>query len=188
MDRDSSVLDSVRMRRQIEIAWKAGPRDSITVNSDGSVQGIRGKAAAGGILRDNAGNCLQAYAMNIGSCSITRAEIRGAIGIRKAWDAGYRKVEVQMDSQAAIYILTNDNPRVAHQHSLEVLEVQELLHRDWEVTFKHVYREANHAAGFLANCGHSLPQGTHSIGLDNCNLSYYIRYDGMRISEPKLIN
>ncbi|CAN1157782.1 hypothetical protein LINPERHAP2_LOCUS21749 [Linum perenne] len=47
----------------------------ITVNYDGSVLGVGGKAAARGLLIDNNGRCLHAYAMNLGSCSITRAEM-----------------------------------------------------------------------------------------------------------------
>ncbi|CAN1314411.1 hypothetical protein LINPERPRIM_LOCUS29322, partial [Linum perenne] len=63
------------------------------------------------------------------------AEIRGAIeGIRRAWEAGYRKVEVQLDSRAAVCILTEEDPGIVHQHALEVMEVHELLCRDWEVT------------------------------------------------------
>ncbi|CAN1191351.1 hypothetical protein LINPERHAP2_LOCUS41002 [Linum perenne] len=61
------------------------------------------------------------------------------------------------------------------------------MRRDWELTFKHIYREANHTADYLANCGHTLPRGTHSMRVDNCNLAYYIRYDCMGISEPRTI-
>ncbi|CAN1150427.1 hypothetical protein LINPERHAP2_LOCUS17558 [Linum perenne] len=35
--------------------------------------------------------------MNLGICSITRAEIRGALEeIHQAWRAGYHKVEIQL--------------------------------------------------------------------------------------------
>ncbi|CAN1127950.1 Putative ribonuclease H protein At1g65750 [Linum perenne] len=72
-----------------------GQQGWTVVNSDGSVLGARGKAAAGGILRDCEGKCIQAYAINLGVCSITRDEIRGALeGIRRAWAEGFRKVEV----------------------------------------------------------------------------------------------
>ncbi|CAN1156946.1 hypothetical protein LINPERHAP2_LOCUS21247 [Linum perenne] len=61
------------------------------------------------------------------------------------------------------------------------------MSRDWEVTIKHVYREANHVVDYLASCGHSLPRGNHSIDTSDCNLAYYLRYDHMRISEPRLV-
>ncbi|CAN1760424.1 Putative ribonuclease H protein At1g65750 [Linum perenne] len=108
--RNERIFAGQRKERQIAVAWKAGPPGWIVINSDGSVLGNRGGAAVGGLLRNEDGQCVEAFAMNLGICSITRAEIRGAIeGIRRAWSGGYRKVEVQMDSQAAIAILMDDN-------------------------------------------------------------------------------
>ncbi|CAN1824594.1 Putative ribonuclease H protein At1g65750 [Linum perenne] len=70
------------------------------------MKGTKGKTSVRGLLRDNHGRCLQTYAMNLGKCSITRAEIRGALkGIKRAWMAGYRRLEVQLDSQVAVAIL-----------------------------------------------------------------------------------
>ncbi|CAN1850138.1 Putative ribonuclease H protein At1g65750, partial [Linum perenne] len=116
----TSFLEATKQKRQIQVSWQAGELGWITVNSDGSVRGNRGKAAAGGLLRDREGNCLRAYAVNLGACSITRAEIRGAIeGIRCAWTEGYRKVEVQMDSQTAIAILLDRRPSIDHNTPLK---------------------------------------------------------------------
>ncbi|CAN1823249.1 Putative ribonuclease H protein At1g65750 [Linum perenne] len=114
--------------------------------------------------------------MNLGVCSITRAEIHGAFeGIRRAWDAGFQKVEVQIDLQAAINILVDKSSEIVRQHALEVMELQDLLRREWEVGIKHVYGETNHAVNYLANCGHGVPRGTHIVEIDNYNLAYYIR-------------
>ncbi|CAN1794637.1 hypothetical protein LINPERHAP1_LOCUS20370, partial [Linum perenne] len=49
-----------------------------------------------------------------------------------------------------------------HQYTLQVLEFQDWLQRDWEVKVKHVYREANHAADYLANLGHNTTRNTRS--------------------------
>ncbi|CAN1127664.1 Putative ribonuclease H protein At1g65750, partial [Linum perenne] len=125
---------------------------------------------------------LQAFAINLGTCSITRAEIRGALeGIRLAWLTGFKKVEVQMDSLAA-------NPVISHQHVIEVFEFRDWVSKDWEIKLKHVYREGNPVADFLAQLGHKLPRGCHSIPLSDCNLAYHVRYDCMGISEPRLVN
>ncbi|CAN1799415.1 Putative ribonuclease H protein At1g65750 [Linum perenne] len=103
------------------------------------------------------------FSSNVGSCSITHAELRGvAIGLKLAWEAGARKVVVQADSRAAIALLL----------------------RNWEVVFHHTYREGNRTADFLANLGHSLPFGTHSIPVSDCNLCFYLRLNCMGISEP----
>ncbi|CAN1155670.1 Putative ribonuclease H protein At1g65750 [Linum perenne] len=163
--------------------------DWIIVNSDGSVLGSRGRAAAGGLLRDSTGRCIDAYAMNLGVCSITRAEIRGALeGISRAWAQGHKKVEVQLDSTAAIAILLDTDSKIEHNHALEVFEFRDWIRKDWELRLKHVYREANQAADFLANFGHGLQRGCHSVAISDCNLAYHIRYDALGISEPRLVN
>ncbi|CAN1124095.1 Putative ribonuclease H protein At1g65750 [Linum perenne] len=36
-----------------------------------------------------------------------------------------------------------------------------MMGRDWEVKIQHIYREANYAADYLANLGHSFELGTH---------------------------
>ncbi|CAN1146313.1 Putative ribonuclease H protein At1g65750 [Linum perenne] len=176
------------------LCWESKVGDALQfetsfLEANGSVRGDRGKAAAGGLLRDREANCLRAYAVNLGACSITRAEIRGALeGIRCAWTEGYRKVEVQMDSQTAIVILLDRRPSIDHQHTLEVFEFRDWMNRDWELRLKHIYREANQAADYLANFGHSLPRGCHSVPISDCNLAYHIRQDYMGISEPRLVN
>ncbi|CAN1781354.1 Putative ribonuclease H protein At1g65750 [Linum perenne] len=157
---DAKVIAAMCLGWETKVSWQMGQQGWTVVNSDGSVLGARGKAAAGGILRDCEGKCIQAYAINLGVCSITRDEIRGAL-------EGIRHI----------------NQSIEHQHALEVLEF-----RDWELRLKHVYREANQAADFLANMGHSLPRGCHSIPISNCNLAYYVRYDCLEISEPRMVN
>ncbi|CAN1845775.1 Putative ribonuclease H protein At1g65750 [Linum perenne] len=109
MNFEASVVPDTNMPRQIQVTWQAGQEGWVTVNSDGSVLGPRGRASAGGILRD------------------------------------------------------------------------------WALKLKHVYREANRVADYLASYGHTLPRGSHSIPLSDCNLAYHIRYDCMGISEPRLI-
>ncbi|CAN1123825.1 Putative ribonuclease H protein At1g65750 [Linum perenne] len=127
--------------------------------------------------------------MSLGVCSITRAEIRGALeGIKRAWLAGYRRLEVQMDSQAAIAILMDKSDTITHQHALEVYEFREWLGRDWVLKLKHVYREANQVADFLASHGHTLPRGCHSVPMSNCNLIYHVRYDCMGSLYPYLLS
>ncbi|CAN1188299.1 Putative ribonuclease H protein At1g65750 [Linum perenne] len=171
---------------EADIAWQAGRPGWITLNLDGSV--VQRRAAAGGIVRDNEGRGLLAYSMNLGICSITRAELRGALeGIKRAWEAGYQRVEIQSDSKAAIDILIDNSAVISHSHAMEVLEFRDWLRRDWEIKIRHVYREANFAADYLASRGHSLPRGSHYFDLSDSRLAHLIRYDCMGISEPRMI-
>ncbi|CAN1161785.1 hypothetical protein LINPERHAP2_LOCUS24129 [Linum perenne] len=85
------------------------------------------------------------------------------------------------------WILLNKDPSSSDQFILEVLEFQDWLQREWIVDLKHVYREANHAADYLANLGRNTTRGAHEVHHDDCNLAYFIRYDCMGISEPRVI-
>ncbi|CAN1182678.1 Putative ribonuclease H protein At1g65750 [Linum perenne] len=104
--------------------------------------------------------------MNIGYCSITRAELRGAVtGLRTAWDHGYRKVELQVDSMTVV----------------------ELVKNDWEVNIRHVFKEGNRAADFLADTGFRFPLGVHSFPISDVNLGFHLRYDCTWITESRSI-
>ncbi|CAN1726178.1 Putative ribonuclease H protein At1g65750 [Linum perenne] len=170
-----------------DIAWEPGPSDWWVLNTDGSFNSTRGKATAGGLLRDRAGQCLFAFTSNLGSCSITRAEIRGAIqGLQLAWGKGFKKVILRMDSQAAISILT-DEASPEHQHGLEVLIFREMCSRNWSVKIEHTYREGNYAADHLAALGYDYPIGNHMVSTTCNSLVYFLRRDCIGVSEPRSI-
>ncbi|CAN1127865.1 Putative ribonuclease H protein At1g65750 [Linum perenne] len=187
-NRDRRCLGSTAMKKWDEISWDPGPTAGVTINTDGSYIPTVNKASTGGIIRSHEGRVLVDFTMNLGACSITRAEIRGAItGLELAWDYGFQIVELHLDSRAPISILTSPEQPV-HQQALEALYFRELCQRDWRVTIKHVYREANKAADFLASHGSQFPFGIHLFPLSDCNLGHILRYDCLGISEPRLIS
>ncbi|CAN1144796.1 hypothetical protein LINPERHAP1_LOCUS7350 [Linum perenne] len=80
-----------------------GPSDCVTINTNCSVLQPHSRAAAGGILRTFLGRPVSTFAANLGRCSIMRAELRAAeIRLMIAWDMGYKKVHLQLDSLAAV--------------------------------------------------------------------------------------
>ncbi|CAI0421511.1 unnamed protein product [Linum tenue] len=103
-DKDRLIHSSrLPIRTEVEISWKPPPPEWVTLNSDGSVTTESGHAAVGGLIRDHTGRCLAAFAMNLGMCSITRAELRGVMeGLQLAWDMGFRRVRVELDSRCAV--------------------------------------------------------------------------------------
>ncbi|CAN1189723.1 Putative ribonuclease H protein At1g65750 [Linum perenne] len=174
-------------RIRTDVAWEPGEAGWVVLNTDGSVFPGNSMAAAGGLIRSNDGRCLLAFCTNLGKCSIMRAELRGVIaGLQLAWDHGYRKVAVRVDSRAILSLVKGvDNP--SHLHGREAATIREFFNRDWEVTISHVFREGNFAADYLANLGHAHHHGVHLLSLFDCNLSYFLRRDCMGISEPRLI-
>ncbi|CAN1146334.1 Putative ribonuclease H protein At1g65750, partial [Linum perenne] len=86
-------------RQDSLICWEAAATPSYTLNTDGSVIHSSGQAAVGGVLRNGEGRVFEAFTVNLGKCSITRAELTGAvIGMERAWEMGVSDLTVQLDS------------------------------------------------------------------------------------------
>ncbi|CAN0847508.1 Putative ribonuclease H protein At1g65750 [Linum grandiflorum] len=87
---------------------------------------------------------------------------------------------------AAIAILTKVS-ELDHQHAALVLQFKELCSRQWEVHLSHIYREANNAADYLANLGHSLSYGLHLFDSPDRGLSHWLHYDLIGVSLPHFV-
>ncbi|CAN1131440.1 Putative ribonuclease H protein At1g65750 [Linum perenne] len=159
-----ATSDQLRLR---VLHWIAGVRETMRADSQVTSKGgsrrtdTHSRAAAGGIIRTSLGRPVSIFAANLGRCSIMRAELRAAeFGLRIAWDRGFRKVHLQLDSMAAVTaILGNQEEDSRHGRTLEA--ISELRSRDWEVTISHTFREGNRVADLLAHHGHSLDFGFH---------------------------
>ncbi|CAN0905125.1 Putative ribonuclease H protein At1g65750, partial [Linum grandiflorum] len=155
----------------ISSSWKTDQLGREVLSSTWQAQLI-GVPAVGGVLRTDTGRFVKAFAANLGSCSITRAEMRAIVdGLQLAWTLGIRRIRVQSDSMMAIAILAKDF-ELDHQHAALVLQFKELCSRQWEVHLLHSYHEANNAADYLANLGHSLPYGIHIFDFPDRGLSH----------------
>ncbi|CAN1146017.1 Putative ribonuclease H protein At1g65750, partial [Linum perenne] len=82
--------------------------------------------------------------------------------------------------------LSSDS-RSTHQHRALVEEFHNLQLRNWEVSLSHVYREANYAADYLANLGHSFDFGFQTLMYPDSRLAYWLRYDLLGVARPRVI-
>ncbi|CAN1141116.1 Putative ribonuclease H protein At1g65750 [Linum perenne] len=182
------LSEVVGRRRDTLIRWIPAPDEWVTVNTDGSVIQPQNHAAGGRIIRNSQGLKLVAFAANFGSYTIIRAELRAAmLGLEYAWEAGARRVNIQMDSLAAITsIRGNPNHDERQIHTLR--RIQDLMNQDWVVEFTHIYREGNRVADLLAHHGHSLALGIHSIVDCNSNIGLALFSDCIGVSFPRTIN
>lgn len=68
------LLRKVKLGLQALRQWSLPRSDQIQLNTDGAVQRLINKAAAGGVLRYHAGNWLLDYSRNIGCTSVGNAK------------------------------------------------------------------------------------------------------------------
>ncbi|CAN1144094.1 Putative ribonuclease H protein At1g65750 [Linum perenne] len=189
MRASSQILSEVvGRRRETLIRWIPAPDEWITINTDGSVIQPPSLAAGGGVIRNSEGRKLAAFAANFGRCTIMRAELRAALlGMKYAWEIGARKVNIQLDSVAAISSIQG-NPELDGRHNHTLNRIRELRQRNWVVTFTHTYREGNRVADLLAHLGHSLALGSHSLIDGNSDIRLVLLNDCMRVTFPRSIN
>ncbi|CAN1762964.1 Putative ribonuclease H protein At1g65750, partial [Linum perenne] len=164
-------------RHEANICWEAGLAPSFTLNTDGSVSHPSGTAAAGGVIRNWEGRVVDAFTINLGKCSITRAELTGVVtGLERAWELGVRELTVQLDSLCAVRLLS-DLVSIDHHHACIVERFRALMSRTLTVRVIHIYREGNFLADYLANKGHEAPLGLHPVHLSDTSLLQWANYD-----------
>ena len=88
---------------QCYISWSLPDEGWIKINTDGSVNQYRG------LLRDDIGQYVAGFAVNLGFCPITVAEIWVAFyGLHLAWQEGYKQVILELDSSATVALILKD--------------------------------------------------------------------------------
>ncbi|KAL4308502.1 hypothetical protein GQ457_01G028910 [Hibiscus cannabinus] len=69
-------------------------------------------------------------------------------GLKHAWSHGYRRVQIESDSQETVQQILNLNS-LTISNGLTVA-IREMLHRDWETLLRHVNRRAKALADWFA--------------------------------------
>lgn len=81
-------------------------------NTDGAVQVNLGKAAIGGVLRDENGDLVLGYNKYLGKCSILDAELWGIFeGLKIIQRRGHSMVDIQSDSLEEVKAIQGGDPK-----------------------------------------------------------------------------
>lgn len=123
----------------------------VIIHTDGGSRGNPGPAASGAVLSVD-GEVVAEISRFLGVTTNNQAEYMGAIiGLEKAKEMGFERVEIVMDSELAVKQLNREykvkEPGIA-QRFLEVWNLAQFFQK---VTFRHVKREHNKAADALVN-------------------------------------
>ena len=138
----------------IHVRWSPPLAESHKLNFDGSVR--HNSAAAGIIIRDSAGQLLTACAYNLGSAPVFVAEATGLQkGILLALQEGISTLHIEGDNLLVINSVLG-LCSIPWQITPLIHDIRALLRSFSSWTIKHIYREANQAADWVAYVGHML--------------------------------
>ncbi|CDP11300.1 unnamed protein product [Coffea canephora] len=134
------------------VVWEKPPDGCVKLNVDGSSLGNPGSSGAGEVLRDSGGSVLRGFSSFLGSRTNMEAEALALLeGMLLSTDFPF--LQVEMDSQVLL-AMVNGNGRIPWTLWKTISRIQTLA-RGRQVTFTHVYREANGVADALANLANS---------------------------------
>lgn len=125
----------------------------LIINTDGGARGNPGPAGIGVVIHDaSTGEMLEEHSKYLGETTNNQAEYRAVIlGLERAVKLGASEVEVVSDSELLIKQANMEykvkNPELAKRF----LEMKNLCTQIGRCRFRHVRREKNKRADFLAN-------------------------------------
>jgi ribonuclease HI len=148
----STMVVNSSDRVEALIRWEPPKVSFIKLNTDGAHKGNH-VAGCGGVIRGSHGEWLGGFAKGVGDCSAFVAELWGVYeGLRQVYKMGFRKVEVEVDSETVVQVIKSGCSKSPKGSSL-IKRICQLLAKDWSVDITHIYREANKCADAMANLG-----------------------------------
>ncbi|KAG6400396.1 hypothetical protein SASPL_137226 [Salvia splendens] len=134
------------------IQWFAPASGCWKLNTDGAVKHSTKEASVGGVIRNSNGEWFLGYARRLGECSVLIAKLWAIYDCFKfAWEYNLRNVVVECDNITAV-LMVNSRRNEGCNYSI-VRHILALIDKHWYVEVKHVYREANRVADFIADWG-----------------------------------
>ncbi|OWM65235.1 hypothetical protein CDL15_Pgr008825 [Punica granatum] len=127
----------------------------VKLNTGAVFRGDPGPAGGGGSVHGRSGKWIIGYVSNLGECKQLTANLWALLwGLNLVSERGYRKVQVETDSELALKCLNRVNTEgdVVGPDDLDLISsCRKLLLGDWEISQSHVSREMNHPAVVVAN-------------------------------------
>ncbi|XVF32879.1 hypothetical protein REPUB_Repub17cG0121000 [Reevesia pubescens] len=167
------------------IAWNPPPQAFIKINTDGAAVANPGLTAIGGIARDNEGMWLWGFSKLNGHGTVLKAEISAILlGLKIAWEKGYRRVFVESDSLLAVKKLTGSPSRTDPLFHL-IFQCQLFIAKEWDCMISHIFREANYCADHLAGTAFINNSSQDVLELPPLSLRQFIEEDLLGVARPR---
>ncbi|KAJ7976291.1 Ribonuclease H [Quillaja saponaria] len=124
LDSSFEILNVVKW-----VGWSPPCLGWVKLNYDGCCKG-NSSASCGGVIRDEKGAWLCGFIENIHTETSLLAEISGLLcGLKLAWDKGFTKVLVEIDSLTTLDLITNEDIN-CHSFYAQIMSCRSYLKRD----------------------------------------------------------
>ncbi|GKU99327.1 hypothetical protein SLEP1_g12195 [Rubroshorea leprosula] len=138
------------VKKEAPLSWRPPPSSWVKLNIAGSKADTNAAAAAGGIIRDDSGQWILGFNLNIGACTRLGVELWALFhGMKLLWEKGYKKVVVESTSLQAVECV-KVVPSQMDRHCALIELCRNLLKRNWNCTVNHIQPEENLCADWLA--------------------------------------
>ncbi|OVA20171.1 Ribonuclease H domain [Macleaya cordata] len=136
--------------RRISCTWEKPPEGTVMINTDGSLN--QTGAGFGAIIRNTEGEVLAAAAGTVSPSTITCHELQAIeSGLVLANKLNLRRVTIGSDSQVVCSYFNSPSSKPPWNLIPLWNRIKRLSLNLQSLTVKHIYRETNRAADFLAN-------------------------------------
>ena len=116
---------------------------------------------------------------NLGSYPIIVVEIWAIYySLVLTWQKGFHHVLLKSDSSSALYLIQKESIE-RHPFASVIKRVRDLLTQEWVMQISHIFREANSAADFLVNFGHSIQLGVCFYDTTSNGLAPLLMHDSI---------
>ena len=135
------------------IRWEKPRAGWLTLNTDGSAGSNSGPARGGGLVRDENGNWVKGFARRIGNTFSYLTELWAPRDdLQPCLEMHAQFVVIEVDAKAIVEAL--NSPTFSSSCVSPIMdECKHMANRLHQVRFRHIFREANRCADFLASLG-----------------------------------
>ena len=146
-------MGNLKTSETMLVKWLSPPDGWFTLNFDGAAKGNPGNAGVGGLIQDSLGRWVQGYYIGLGITTSVNAELRGLLeGLKLASQLNITQLIIELDALVVISLVQSQNCTNSLLKPL-LLECRKTLKKIPLKQIKHVFREVNGCADFLANLG-----------------------------------
>lgn len=156
-DLPNRQVSSVQNKLCRNIRWEPPDHNWVKLNCDGSVTDLGERSGVGGVFRNSSGDFLLGFAANMGSLSITEAELWAMfMGICLANLHGFGRVIIDSDSLTAVRLINSGCSSLHPAFNLVNDIHSHMIPGSMQIS--HIWRDANQVADCMAKFGLNLDQ------------------------------